>query len=147
MFVLDTNILVYAADQDSPHHEACHRLVRESRDRVSAWYLTWGICYEFLRVVTHPRVFRLPWSAAQAWSFIDAVLTAPALGILVPGERHRDVAAQVLGELPHLAGNLMHDAHTAVLMREHGVRVIYTRDTDFHRFPFLEMADPVAPRS
>jgi hypothetical protein len=52
-----------------------------------------------------------------------------------------------LGELPHLAGNLMHDAHTAVLMREHGIRVIYTRDTDFHRFPFLELIDPVARRA
>jgi predicted nucleic acid-binding protein len=31
-------------------------------------------------------------------------------------------------------------------MREHGVRVIYTRDADFHRIPFLEVADPVAPR-
>ncbi|OGK78464.1 MAG: hypothetical protein A2X52_15120 [Candidatus Rokubacteria bacterium GWC2_70_16] len=74
MFVLDTNVLVYAADRGSPQHAACHRLVRESRDRVSAWYLTWGICYEFLRVVTHPRVFRRPWTAGEAWSFIDAVL-------------------------------------------------------------------------
>ena len=35
------------------------------------------------------------------------------------------------------------DAHTAVLMREHGVRRIYTRDTDFHRFPFIEVVDPL----
>jgi CubicO group peptidase (beta-lactamase class C family) len=33
---------------------------------------------------------------------------------------------------------------TAVLMREHGIRRIYTRDTDFHRFPFLEPIDPAA---
>ena len=44
----------------------------------------------------------------------------------------------------HLEGNLMHDAHTAALMREHGIRRIYTRDTDFHRFPFLEPVDPMA---
>jgi toxin-antitoxin system PIN domain toxin len=144
VFVLDTNILVYAADRDSPHHELCQRLVRESRERASAWYVTWGICYEFLRVVTHPRVFRRPWSSGEAWAFVDAVLAAPSLGVLLPGDRHREVAAQVLAELPHLAGNLMHDVHTAVLMREHGVRVIYTRDTDFHRFPFLELVDPVA---
>lgn len=147
MFVLDTNVLVYAADEESSYHEPCHRLVRESRERTSAWYLTWGICYEFLRVVTHPRVFTHPWSAAAAWSFIEAVLASSSLGILVPGERHREVLAQVLGEIPHLAGNLMHDAHTAALMREHGIRTIYTRDTDFHRFPFLELIDPVAPRA
>jgi len=26
------------------------------RRRKGAWYLTWGICYEFMRVLTHPRV-------------------------------------------------------------------------------------------
>ena len=41
-----------------------------------------------------------------------------------------------------LAGNLMHDTETAVLMREHGIRRICTRDTDFHRFTFLEPIEP-----
>ena len=57
---------------------------------------------------------------------------------------NREVLYQVLAEIPHLAGNLFHDARTAILMREHGVRTIYTRDTDFHRFPFLQPVDPVA---
>ena len=29
-------------------------------------------------------------------------------------------------------------------MREHGSRRIGTRDTDFHRFPFLEPVDPLS---
>jgi predicted nucleic acid-binding protein len=62
--------------------------------------------------------------------------------MLVATDRHGEVASEVVGELPHLAGNIMHDAETAILMREHGVRRIYTRDTDFHRFPFLEVIDP-----
>jgi len=45
--------------------------------------------------------------------------------------------------MPHLAGNLFHDAHTAILMREHGVARICTRDADFNQFPFLEVIDPV----
>ncbi|GIW53056.1 MAG: hypothetical protein KatS3mg081_2411 [Gemmatimonadales bacterium] len=32
----------------------------------------------------------------------------------------------------------------AILMREHGVRRIYTRDADFHRFPFIEVLDPLS---
>jgi hypothetical protein len=32
-------------------------------------------------------------------------------------------------------------------MREHGIRRIYTRDTDFHRFSFVEPIDPVRPAS
>ena len=37
----------------------------------------------------------------------------------------------------------MFDARTAILMREHGISTIYTRDTDFNRFPFLTVIDPV----
>jgi predicted nucleic acid-binding protein len=37
----------------------------------------------------------------------------------------------------------VHDTQTAVLMREHGIRRVCTRDTDFHRFPFLEPVDPL----
>lgn len=65
------------------------------------------------------------------------------MGVLVPSSRHADVAAQVFAELPYLAGNVLHDSHTAILMREHGIRRICTRDTDFHRFPFLEVIDPL----
>lgn len=53
------------------------------------------------------------------------------------------MAEKVLTEIPLLRGNLMHDAHTAILMREHGIRQIYTRDSDFHRFPFIDVVDPL----
>ncbi len=142
MFVVDTNILVYASDTDSPFNGACKERIAEWRAQASVWYLTWGVVYEFLRVVTHPRILRHPFSTEQAWSFIEALLAAPSLGLLVPTERHAAVLSQVLAQTPLLKGNLVHDAHTAVLMREHGVRRIYTRDTDFHRFPFLEPVDP-----
>jgi hypothetical protein len=143
VFVVDTNVLVYAADEDAPTHARCRAALEEWRAKPSAWYATWSIFYEFLRITTHPRVLRRPWSAGQAWAFLDAVLASPALGILTETDRHAAVAEQVVRELPHLSGNLLHDAHTAVLMREHGIRRIYTRDTDFHRFPFLEVVDPV----
>lgn len=105
--------------------------------------MTWGIAYEFLRVTTHPKVFRKPWSAAAAWGFLDAVLAAPALAMLLPTDRHASILRELLEELPHLRGNVLHGAHTAVLMREHGIGRIVTRDTDFHRFPFLEVVDPL----
>jgi predicted nucleic acid-binding protein len=114
------------------------------RRQASAWYLTWDIFYEYLRVVTHPRVLRNCWTLDKAWHFIESLLSSPYLGILLPTERHAEVAAAVFKEIPDINGNLIHDAKIAVLMREHGIRRIYTRDTDFHRFPFLETVDPVA---
>ncbi|MBI4520147.1 MAG: PIN domain-containing protein [Gemmatimonadetes bacterium] len=143
MFVVDTNVLVYAADASAPEHERCRAMLEGWRRQGGAWYLTWGICYEFLRVVTHARVFRRPWTADQALRFIVALQKSPGLGMLVPTERHGRVLAEVVGEVPLLAGNLLHDTETAVLMREHGIRRICTRDTDFHRFRFLEPIDPL----
>lgn len=143
MFVVDTNILVYAADVRASEHARCRALLERWRTQQGAWYLTWGICYEFLRVVTHPRVLRHPWTATAAREFLVALEQAPGLAFLTPTDRHSAVLAEVTTEVPAIAGNLWHDAETAVLMREHGIRRVCTRDTDFARFPFVEIVDPL----
>lgn len=143
MVVVDTNILVYAADDEAPEHQKCRQLLERLRRQDGAWYLTWAICYEFLRVVTHPRVFRKPMNIRDANRFLAALQQSRALGILVPTDRHAAVLSEVIDIVPQLAGNLIHDAATAVLMKEHGIRTIISRDTDFHRFPFLECVDPL----
>lgn len=131
MLAVDSNVLVYAADADSQFHAPCHDWLERQRVRPDAWYTTWSILYEFLRVTTHSRVMRRPWSAPAAWEFVEALLASPGLAVLSPTQRHADVAGEVILELPHLAGNLLHDAHTAILMREHGIGRICTRE---HRF-------------
>lgn len=143
MFVVDTNVLVYAADSGVPEHARCRALVEQWRRRHGAWFLTWGIAYEFLRVVTHPRVMRQPWTMEAGVGFLAALQDSPGLTFLVPTSRHTAVLEEVVADVPALAGNIIHDTQTAVLMREHGIRRICTRDTDFHRFPFLEPVDPL----
>ena len=121
-------MLVYAVDSASPHQSACRAWLEDRRVRHDAWYITWNIVYEFLPVTTHPKVLRKPWSLAAAWKFIDALRASPGLGLLVPTDRHADVAAEVIRELPETSGNLIYDMHTAVLMREHGIaRICHAR--------------------
>lgn len=143
MFVVDTNVLLHGIDAASPYHSRCRKRLEEWLSGAPSWYITWPIAYEFLRVSTHPRVLRQPLSLRQAWDFITTLLEASSLSVLVPTARHAEVAEQVFSEAPELRSNILHDAATAVLMREHGIRTIMTRDTDFHRFPFLEVIDPV----
>lgn len=143
MFLVDTNVFLYAADRDAPEHPRCRGLVERWRGQASPWFTTWNVLYELLRVSTHPRVLRRPFTHDEAWSFVQALLASPSLEVLTHTERHARVAAEVLDETPALRGNLYFDAHTAVLMREHGIHRIVTRDADFHRFSFLEVLDPL----
>lgn len=143
MIVVDTNVLVYAVHNTSPFHDACRGWLDRQRESAGAWYTTWPILYEFMRLTTHPRVMPRCWSVAVAWEFVTALLASPGFDVLLPTNRHAEVAAQLFAEFPHLSGSILHDAHTAILMREHGIGRICTCDTDFHRFPFLEVIDPL----
>lgn len=144
MLVLDTNVLFDAAVESSEFHVPCSERLGLWRRERSSVLLTWNVCYEFLRITTHPRaVLRMPWTPRRAWEFLESLLSTPGFGLLLATSRHREVLAQTLAEVPEAGGNLIYDLHTAVLMREHGVRRICTRDKDFARFPFLEIVDPL----
>jgi hypothetical protein len=58
------------------------------------------------------RVMRRPFAVVAAWDFVASLPASPGLDVLVPGDRHADVAAQALAQFPDLAGNMTHDAHT-----------------------------------
>lgn len=88
MFIVDTNVLVYAADSGVAEHARCRALVEQWRRRHSAWFLTRGIAYQFLRIVTHPRVMRQPWTMAAGVGFLGALQDSPGLTFLAPTSRH-----------------------------------------------------------
>lgn len=147
MFVVDSNVLVYSVNAEAPENARCRALLEGWRAGPEPWGTTWSVLYEFVRVATHLRVFKVPLRAEQAWTVVDAICASPGFRVLVETDRHAELARRTLSEVPLLSGNVFHDVHTAVVMREHGVRRIWTRDTDFHRFPFLEAVDPMAPAS
>lgn len=144
MHVVDANVLVHAANADCAEHLRCRELIEGWRDGAEPWYATWNVLYEFLKVTTHPGILSRPWSTDAAWGFVEGLSASPRFGVLVATPAHRATAAQCLPHVAGLRGNLWHDFHTAVLMREHGIRTIYTRDTDFHRFPWIDVVDPLA---
>jgi toxin-antitoxin system PIN domain toxin len=143
MFLVDTNVFVHAAIQNSDEHAKCLALVSAWRTQKLPWYTTWGVLYEFMRVVTHPRACRKPVPTDKALEFVHSIVASRSLTVLTNTERHESILAHTLQEVPGLRGNLMHDLHTVVIMREHGIRRIVTRDSDFHRFDFLEVIDPL----
>lgn len=142
MLVFDTNVLLYAVNEDSELYDACRRTLEEAREDPSPSYLTWNICYEFMRGCTHS-AFASPKRLPEALNFLESLLAAPGFSVLRPTGRHQAVLAQTIDEFPDIRGNFVHDMHIAVLMREHGISRICTRDTGFYRFPFLTVVDPL----
>ncbi len=143
MFVVDTNLLLYAVNPDSRDHSRARRLLESWRSGDEPWFVTWGIVYEFLRASTHPAVFPAALELPVAGHWIGALLSTPRAGILVETDRHRAVLEELTRAHPRVRGNLVHDFHTAALMKEHGVTEIRTADTDFHQFRFLRVVNPL----
>ena len=141
--VIDTNILLYAANSGVEEHRAARDFLLDAGSSADRWYLTEGIAYEFLRVATHAKVFPRPLSWAQAREFLDPFLSSDHFGVLTATDRHWTLLSELLPKLTRPTGNLFFDIRTAVLMREHGVRVIYTTDSDFLQFPDLRVVNPL----
>jgi toxin-antitoxin system PIN domain toxin len=137
---VDTNVLVYSEIVSSAHHPAARLLLTELAEGRVPWAIPWPCVYEFLRVVTHPRVFSPPVPLALALEDLQQILASPTLVLLTETERHADVMATLVRE-SGVTGNLLHDAHIAALCIEHGVSELVTGDRDFSRFP-LRVADP-----
>ena len=142
-FVVDTTVLVYAANRDCPEHEVARSTIERWLAEDVPWAVTWGIVYEFLRIVTHPKAFRRPLRAVEALAVLDPILGSDVVSVLSQTPRHDRVLRETVREFGAPAGNIFHDLHTAVLMREHGVSEIMTADADFRKFGFLTVTDPV----
>jgi hypothetical protein len=141
VIALDTNVLVAARREELAHHAQARRLLARLASGEDPWALPWPCVYEFLRVVTHRRVFRPLTPLARAVEDVVHLLAAPSLVMLGEGTAHAaHLERQVLaGEA---AGNLACDAHIAALCVEHGVTELWTLDRGFARFPGLKIANP-----
>ena len=143
VFLVDTNLLVYAAIREYPQHKRAQRLVQEWGDSADPWSVTWSIIYEFLGVPTRRSIYLRPLSFSDSWSFIQTLRMSPSFEILPETERHPEVLDELVREYPHMSGAKFHDLHIAAIMREHGITDIRTADTDFHQFKFLRVTNPL----
>lgn len=139
---VDANVLIYASDTAAPTHDRAEALVRRLAAGPEILYLFWPVLLGYLRIVTHPGILTTPLSPAAALGNVEALLDRP--NVRAPGEdegfwRFFRTAA---GDRPR--GNAVADAHVAALMRQHGVRLIFTRDRDFRRFDGIDVRDPFA---
>ena len=141
MIAIDTNILVYARREESKHHAKARRLLASLAEGDEPWAIPWPCIYEFLRVITHPRVFDPPTPLDDAVEDLMGLFESPSLSLLGQGPSHAGLMQHV-ALVGKATGNLAHDAHIAALVLEHGARELLTTDRDFARFPGIRVRDP-----
>lgn len=134
MIAVDTNVLIYADREEMPLHGQAVAALTALAEGAAAWALPVFCVGEFVRVVSHTRVFAPPTPALEALDSIDALLESPSSHLLAPGPRYRALLREMLSA-SGATGNLVFDAQIAAVCLEHGARTLLTEDRDFARFP------------
>jgi toxin-antitoxin system PIN domain toxin len=129
---VDTNVLVYAHRQELPLHEPARQRLTELAEGVATWGIPVFCIGEFVRVVTHRRIFSPPSSLDVALAVIDAIAQSPSLRILAPDGEYW-TAFRTLASSAKASGNLAFNAQIAAVCASHGATLI-TADRDFSRF-------------
>ena len=137
MIALDTNILIYADREDSALHAAALRAVRLLAEGDEAWAIPVFCVGEFLRVVSHDRLFDPPTPVIDAIDSVDSLLSSPSARLLTPGDRYLRLLRSLVEE-SGVQGNLVFDAQIAAVCLEHGATMLLTEDRDFARFRSLK---------
>jgi toxin-antitoxin system PIN domain toxin len=131
--IIDANVLLYAVDSASPHHERCRSWLDASLAGAEAVGFSWIALLAFIRIGTNPSILPNPMTADEATGQAEAWLGAPAAVIAQPTARHAGLLRGLLRDTG-TAGNLTTDAHLAALAIEHGADIV-SYDRDFARFP------------
>lgn len=136
MKLVDTNILLYAVDNYSPHHTQARLWIEETLNTSEGMGLAWLALVGFIRLSTRTGLLKTPMTVDVALSCVDDWVQHPNARILHPGERHADILARLLLQVG-AAGNLTNDAHLAALAIEHNAEMV-SFDRDFKRFSGLK---------
>jgi toxin-antitoxin system PIN domain toxin len=138
----DVNVLVYAHREETAHHRVCREWVENVLNGHEAYAISDLVLSGFVRVVTHPKVFKRPSSIVDALGFAEQVREQPNSVHVQPGPRHWDIFARLCSET-RVKGNLVPDAYLAAMAIESGCEWIST-DRDFSRFQGLRWRVPFA---
>lgn len=141
MILPDVNVLVYAHRKDAEQHSDYLNWVETLIGTDGYYGISDLVISGFIRIVTHPRVFKKPSSIADALLFANQLRDQPNSVSITPGVNHWKIFTSLCRDA-NVRGNLVPDAWHAALAIEHGCEWI-TTDRDFSRFPGLKWRHPL----
>ncbi len=142
MIAIDTNLLVYSHRPEMPFHERTREVLNDAIGGAEPVCVPWPCVHEFLGVVSNPRIFKDPTPMDMALEVIGHFFENATGGFLAEGDGYLATLERV-ARPARLQGAVVHDARIAALCLYHGVRVLWSADRDFSRFPNLAVVNPL----
>lgn len=140
---LDTNILLYAANEDAPEHGVCKGFLEAVVSDPSDWMIADQVYLELYRALRNPKVMTHPLSAGDAVRHLS--ILRDEIGIMHCGytpECWSGLVRQL--ERDDFPARRTHDAVLAGTLLSQGVKTFYTRNTkDFVDAGFQTLINPV----
>ncbi|WP_067968836.1 TA system VapC family ribonuclease toxin [Mycolicibacter icosiumassiliensis] len=140
MLSIDTNVLLYAANQDCAENDAAVAFLGEcaSRSDVAVCELVLMELYQLLR---NPAVLQEPLDAPAAAAMCQAFRHNRRWALIENASVMNEVWA--LAATPGIARRRLFDARLALTLRHHGIDEFATRNIkDFNEFGFSRVWDP-----
>lgn len=133
MRAIDTNVLIHAHRKEMAKHAEATQLLRTLAEGSRPWGLPIFCLGEFLRVVTHRRVFSPLTPMRDALAALESLLESPTVRLLVPGERFWSFFHSTISH-GQATGNVVFDAQIVAVCLEYGVDSLVSEDRGLKRF-------------
>lgn len=139
--IVDTNILVYAHNIDSPFFPLASSLFEELIAS-GGLAVTPLILFEFYAIITDGRKIEKPFPPKDALAVIKDLIESQFVSILI-SVNIVDFEAWLRNYADSVKRYQIYDAHIAFSMKQNGLSKIYTLNTkDFKKFDFIETINP-----
>jgi predicted nucleic acid-binding protein len=140
---LDTNILVYASNEDAPEYEKARQLIESLIEGPQDWIVADQVLLETYRALRNPAVIQHPLSSADASALVNFYREEAGcrrccyeLAMWQPLQKYLGSA--------RFDPRKTFDALLAVSLLGNAVDTFYTRNTkDFKQFGFQTLINPI----
>lgn len=140
--LVDTNVLVYAADTASPFHAACKALRTKGMKGQSNLCVCPQVLMEFFAVITHPKRVTAPRKPKEAIDEIKKYLKSQRITKIYPAEEVTEKVLELFRK-HRVKGPEIFDLQLVATMLVNNVTKIYTYNKEhFSRYKEIEVWTP-----
>jgi len=144
--LLDTNMLVYADQEEDEHHQAARALRDRGLRGEVALCVSPQVLYEYLAVVTSSRRVTQPRSPAAAMAEVEKYIRSRNIRKIFPGPGIHNRVRDLFRVHP-ISGPRIFDLYLIATMLDNGVTKIYTfNDRHFTPFSEIQVLTPPQPQ-